>query len=50
MRISKGQANYEGLCGCGLNVYYLFMCKCRLFTQRFGVPLYTGVLTGETAG
>lgn len=47
MLISKGQANYETLCGCGLNIFYLFMCKCRLFTERFGVPLYGGVLTRE---
>ena len=26
--ISKGQGNFETLYGCGLNVYYLFMCKC----------------------
>ena len=45
--ISKGQANYETLCGCGLNLYYIFMCKCRLFTDRFSVPLYSGIITRE---
>ena len=47
--ISKGQANYEGLCGCGRNIFYIFMCKCRMFTERFGVALYSGVLTRETS-
>ena len=32
---SKGQANFETLHGCGRNVYYLFMCKCELFANRF---------------
>ena len=45
--IAKGQANYEGLCGCGRNVFYIFMCKCSMFTQRFGVPQFSGVLTRE---
>ena len=26
--LSKGQGNFEGLLGCGRNVYYLFLCKC----------------------
>ena len=29
--IAKGQGNFESLHGCGLNVYYLFLCKCDLF-------------------
>lgn len=45
--ISKGQANYETLCGCGLNLYYIFMCKCALFTERFDVPLYSGIIARE---
>ncbi|MBQ3079494.1 MAG: DUF89 family protein [Clostridia bacterium] len=45
--ISKGQGNYESLCGCGLNLFYIFMCKCDLFADRFRVPLYGGVLTKE---
>ena len=45
--ISKGQANYETLGGCGLNVFYIFMCKCELFTERFGVPRFSGILTRE---
>lgn len=46
--ISKGQANYETLCGCGRNIFYIFMCKCRLFTERFNVPQFSGILTRET--
>ena len=48
--ISKGQANYETLCGCGLNLYYIFMCKCRLFMDRFGVPQFSGLLVRERDG
>ena len=45
--ISKGQANYEALTGCGLNIFYIFMCKCQLFMDRFNVPRYAGMLTQE---
>ena len=45
--IAKGQGNYEGLSGCGLNVFYLFLCKCELFMRRFSVPKYTGIITRE---
>lgn len=45
--ISKGQANCEGLSGCGRNIFYIFMCKCDLFTGRFNVPRFSGVLTRE---
>lgn len=33
--IAKGQGNYETMSGCGLNVYYLFLCKCDYFVERF---------------
>lgn len=33
--ISKGQANYETLEGTGINVYYLFLCKCDFFMEHF---------------
>ena len=42
--VSKGQANFETLCSCGLNVYYLFLCKCDLFAKRFDVPKLTGLM------
>lgn len=45
--ISKGQANYETLCGCGRNLFYIFMCKCQLFMDRFDVPQFSGILTAE---
>ncbi len=45
--ISKGQANYETLCGCGRNLYYIFMCKCQLFMDRFHVPQFSGIITRE---
>lgn len=45
--IAKGQANFETLRLCGLNVYYVFMCKCKMFADRFGVPLYTGMLLND---
>ncbi len=44
---AKGQGNYESLSGCGLNIFYIFMCKCSFFTQRFGVKQFTGILTRE---
>lgn len=45
--LSKGQGNYESLSGCGLNVYYSFLCKCPFFADRFGVPLRTGMFVRE---
>ncbi len=45
--ISKGQANYEGLSGCGRNIFYIFLCKCELFINRFNAPRFSGVLTME---
>jgi len=45
--ISKGQANYETLRKCGMNVYYIFMCKCEMFAKGFGVPRYTGMLVRD---
>ena len=45
--ISKGQGNYEGLSGCGLNIYYLFLCKCEMFMRRFGVEQFTGIMSRE---
>ncbi len=45
--LAKGQGNYETLQGCGLNIYYAFLCKCKLFADRFSVPPYTGMLVRE---
>ncbi len=40
---SKGQGNYESLSVTGRHVFYSFLCKCDLFTNRFQVPKLTGV-------
>jgi len=45
--IAKGQGNFETMLGCGLNVYYVYLCKCDLFVKSFGVPRLTGVLFNE---
>lgn len=45
--ISKGQANFETLRLCGKNIYYIFLCKCKLFCENFRVPQYTGMLIRE---
>ena len=45
--ISKGQGNFETLHGCGLNIYYLFLCKCEFFARKFELPLMSGVLCNE---
>ncbi len=45
--ISKGQANFETLCGSGLNIYYLFLCKCTLYSEKFNVPQFTGMFKND---
>ena len=45
--ISKGQANFETLRMCGLNIYYIFLCKCDMFASQFGVPRLTGMLIND---
>lgn len=47
MVISKGQGNFEGLFGEGLNPYYFFLCKCELFVRRFGLNQYESVFMKE---
>jgi len=44
---SKGQGNFESLNGCGLNIYYLFLCKCDWFVNRFGLKLLEGVFIND---
>ena len=36
--LAKGQGNYESLCNQGRHIFYSFLCKCDLFTERFRVP------------
>jgi len=45
--IAKGQGNFETLQGCGLNVYYLFLCKCPRYTTWFGLERFSGVLAND---
>lgn len=46
--IAKGQGNFETLYGCGKNIYYLFLCKCDLFTKRFNMEKFQGIFINES--
>lgn len=46
--LAKGQGNYESLSHQGRHIFYSFLCKCELFTERFSVPPLTGMLVEET--
>ena len=46
--LSKGQGNFETLHTCGLNIYYLFLCKCDWFMQRFHAEHLQGMFVNET--
>lgn len=45
--LAKGQANFETMRHCGLNVYYLFLCKCDMFANMFRVAPLAGMLINE---
>ena len=45
--LSKGQGNFETIHGCGLNIYYLFLCKCDWFVQKFEVERFKGMFVNE---
>lgn len=45
--ISKGQGNFETIYGGGWNIYYLFLCKCAWFSERFGMERLKGVFINE---
>ena len=45
--LSKGQGNFETMHGCGLNVYYVFLCKCEWFVKLFHLPMLTGMFLNE---
>ncbi|MDD6440520.1 MAG: ARMT1-like domain-containing protein [bacterium] len=45
--LAKGQGNFETMQMCGLNVYYIFMCKCEMFARKFQVPRFTGMLLSD---
>ncbi len=46
--LAKGQGNFESLYGCGLNVYYLFLCKCDWFMKKFQVERFHGMFLNES--
>lgn len=41
--ISKGQGNFETLYGTDKNIYYIFLCKCDMFTKMFSIKKYDGI-------
>ena len=45
--IAKGQGTFETLNDCGLNIYYLFLCKCDLFQRRFHAENLQGMFLNE---
>lgn len=45
--IAKGQGNYETMHGCGLNIYYLFLCKCDWFKKLFQAKSLQGMFINE---
>ena len=45
--LAKGQGNYETLSGQGWHLFFSFLCKCDLFTGRFGVPRLTRMFVEE---
>lgn len=46
--IAKGQGNFETMRYCGKNVYYMFLCKCKMFAERFEVPRFSPMLLNDT--
>ena len=45
--LSKGSGNFESLGGCGLNVYYVFMCKCERVARILGCSNMTAQFLRE---
>lgn len=45
--LSKGSGNLESMAGCGLNVYYIFMCKCHRVAQLLDCGNMTGQFLRE---
>lgn len=45
--LAKGQGNFETMNDCGLNFYYLFLCKCDLFQRRFHAKALQGMFLNE---
>lgn len=45
--LAKGQGNFETLNDCGLNIYYLFLCKCEWFRKIFHAEPLQGMFVNE---
>lgn len=45
--IAKGQGNVETMLGCGYNVYYAFLVKCKRFQREFNAPKLAPMLLPE---
>lgn len=45
--LAKGQGNFESMSRQGRHIFYTFLCKCDLFTERFQVPKFTGMFIEE---
>ena len=45
--LSKGQGNFETMQGCGKNIYYMFLCKCKLFVEIFRMKQFEGMLVND---
>ena len=45
--LAKGQGNFETLNGCGLNIYYLFLCKCEWFQMQLNDRPLEGMFLNE---
>lgn len=46
--VAKGQGNFETLHGCGMNIFYLFLCKCDWFVKRFQMEKNGGIFVHES--
>ena len=42
--LSKGQGNFETLLGYDKNIYYIFLCKCEMIAEMFGVEKFSPML------
>ena len=47
--LSKGQGNFETLLGYNKNVYYIFLCKCEMIAEMFGVQKFSPMLVKENS-
>ena len=47
--LSKGQGNFETLQGYDKNIYYIFLCKCEMIAEMFGVEKFSPMLVKENS-